>query len=744
MAKRKKKANRKGKTGGSKVRNVPQKKKVSPAYSERSTSHFWKRDVGISPAEHKYLKLGGLILFLVMALLSVRVGLNGDDDVQANYSSELPSFYSSFGQDTSSFNSGPEIKYYGAVFEILTGVTNQLLGFEQSEPRYFKVRHIWNAFFGALAIYFLLLFVAEIAGFQAALLAAFLSFFTMRFLGHSLFNPKDIPFAAGYMMSVFYIYRLLKDLPKPTRGTWLGLSLGIALCIGVRIGGILVIAYTGLFLALYFLFKYKFAGLTKRSNTLKKFALAFAVPSLAGLLISLLFWPYGLINPIKNIPAAFKAFDQFQYAIKVLFDGGMVWSKDIPLNYILTWITITVPIFSLLGALLFLVFSRGIFRRFNPWAISLAAFAFAFPIVYVVIKNSILYDGWRHFLFTYPPALVLITLGWKYLLDKFKEKKLIQYAIWGLLGLTSIDSIIFLLRNSEFPYTYFNPLVGGINGAMGDYELDYWGASVKQAVEWMEEEGIISEDMTDTVTIASNFSHALIVYTNKFKGKVRPQYVRWRQRYDKKWDYSIFVNRFVDGTYLRGGFWPTDKTIHAIRANGAPIAIIEKDHPAGYAYLGSEAIRKKQWDEAIDYYQRELQTYPNNELALIGVGMAYLNKNQPQNAKLPLDRALEITPESQNALNFAGYYHFVMGNQARAKELFTKAGTLHSTNATAFFYLGRMEAQAQNYVKALEHVNDCISANGRFKECYQLAVDVYTQMGDAPRANAYREALQKL
>ncbi len=720
------------------------KKKASKKLFERTDQHLWQRDIGLTNLQHRYLRLGALALFLVMALLSIRVGLNGDDDVQANYSSELPSFYTSFGQDTSSFNSGPEIKYYGAVFEILTGLTNAALGFDQTEPRYYKVRHVWNAAFGAATIYFLALFVGEIAGFHAALLAAFLAFFTMRFLGHSFFNPKDIPFAMGYMMSVYYIYRTLKEMPQPSKWTYLGLILGIALCIGVRIGGILVIAYLGLFMGLYFLWKYGFQGLLKRKPTVGKYAKILGLCSLGGIALSLLFWPYGLVNPFRNIPAAFKAFDQFQYAIKVLFDGEMVWSKEIPLNYIVTWIGVTLPIFSLLGLVLFTVFSRGIFRRYNPWAVSLAIFAFAFPIVYVVVKNSVLYDGWRHFLFTYSPALVLVTLGWHYLIEKFSSKRNLQYAVYGLLAISSIDSVLFLVRNSAYPYTYFNPLVAGINGAHGLYELDYWGASVKQAVEWMEKEGILRDDMQDTVIIASNFSHALQVYTNKYDGKVKPVYVRWRQRHDKDWDYSVFVNRFVDGSYLRGGYWPTEKSIHTIKANGVPIAMIEKEDPQKLAFLGSEAIRKKQWQEAITYYQRELEKYPNNELALIGVGMAYLNLNIPQSAKLPLDRAIEITPESQNALNFLGYYHFVTGDYPRANEVFGKAGELHSTNATAFFYLGRIALLSQNYSEAIDHVESCISANGRFKECYQLGVDVYQRMGDQARAKAFQDALNQL
>jgi tetratricopeptide (TPR) repeat protein len=374
----------------------------------------------------------------------------------------------------------------------------------------------------------------------------------------------------------------------------------------------------------------------------------------------------------------------------------------------------------------------------------LAAFAFVFPIVYVLASGSILYDGWRHFLFTYAPLVLLITIAWQYFIDKYRVYPKWKYLGWGLLALCMVDSAVFLVRNSAFPYVYFNPLAGGVKGAYGDYELDYWGASVKQSVEALEREGIISENMTDTVTIASNFSHALQVYVKKFNGKVKVNYVRWRQRYDRPWDYGIFINRFVDGSYLKAGFWPTSKTVHTIKANGVIISLIEKDGIDSPAYLGTTAVSQQNWDEAITQLTIESQNHPDNEMAWIGLGMAHLNRNQLPQAKIALDRAIAIVPDNQNALNFLGYYHFTVGNLNEAKPIFTKAGKLHQTNATAFYYLGRIELMQQNPSAALEQVQACLTANGNFPNCYQLAAEAYQAMGDQANAQRYSEAFNKL
>ena len=52
----------------------------------------------------------------------------------------------------------------------------------------------------------------DFPGWLAGLLALLMIFLTPSFLGHSLMNPKDIPFATGYIMSLFFTYRLLKFL----------------------------------------------------------------------------------------------------------------------------------------------------------------------------------------------------------------------------------------------------------------------------------------------------------------------------------------------------------------------------------------------------------------------------------------------------------------------------------------------------------------------------------------------------
>ncbi len=698
--------------------------------------------------KHKELRIATLTIFLVLGLLSLllstQVGLNGDEDVQVQYSADLLKFYGSFGEDTSAFKSikGDQIRYYGGAYEIPVAVINKILGFDVDHSGNFIVRHLMSMLFGLLAIFFTMLLARDIGGWRCALLVVCFAFASPRLIGHSMINPKDVPFAAGYIMMIYYSWQLLKKLPEINWKEIFLLALSIGIVVGVRInGGILVIVYLFFFLGIHFISKEGLRSLTS-IKTLRPYLVGFLVPSLSGLVIGLLFWPYGLSNPFAHIPEAMDAFSNFYVAIKVLFDGSMVWSHEIPVRYVGTWILFTIPLFIPAGLLLFFGFLRSHFRYYSRFSILLLLFTFLFPLVYVLVSGSVLYDGWRHFTFTYPSLLVLVALSWNYLIEKFESQKQWSFITYGVIGILIFEPLFFQIRNTPFMYTYFNPVSGGIKKAFGKYELDYWGTSVKQAFDWMEEEGIISQDMDDTVYIASNFTYALAQYAKEYDGLVVPRYVRWRQRYDRQWDYGIFVNRFVDASFLRGGHWPTDKSIHEIKVNSVPIAIIVKEDESQDAFYGSEAIRQKEWTKAIEHLLAETQRHPNNEISFTELGMAYLNMGQTEKALAPLQRALEIVPENQNALNFTGYYYYVSDDLVRARTHLAKAVEFHQTNTFAMYYLALIDFRNKHFSQALETIDDCIRVGSNI-ECYNLGAQIYQAMGDETNARRYMDAYRR-
>lgn len=703
-----------------------------------------------SPNDDKLKKifwgLSGLIA-LITLILAVNSGINGDDSFQNAYSDKIVDFYTTMGQDTAAFYhpKGP-IQYYGGVFELPAGIINQTLGYETTDTAYHNVRHFLNALFGILAMIFVGLMAKEMAGWRAGIIALILIFLSPRFLGHSLMNPKDIPFAAGVTVSLYFMMRFLRQLPKPETRTLIGLAAGIGIAFGARAGGLIVIAYLGMFTGLAFILKYGFAAIFSNIKMVGQYALYAIIPTAAGLIFGILVWPYAIVDPLNHIPESLSGLTKYAINIRMLFGGEMIYGKDVPVYYLPLWIFKTVPLYIHLGLLVLLAFSIELFKRYTSLFIFLGLFTFLFPILYVIAQQSTLYDGWRHLIFSYTPMVALVAVAWNYVLEKFEGNKGITYATIAILTLTALEPAFFIAKNHDYPYVYFNPISGGMSGAYGEYETDYWGVSMKQGIEWLEKDGIVGESMTDTVTIVSNFSYQLDKYlrNKKYKGKVRTRYIRFRQRYDKDWDYGLFLSRFVRGSHIEQGTWPPkDKTIHTIDANGIPLLAILKEEERNAAQ-GIKAAKKRDYVTAIAFMEKEAQKNPSNEIAWTTLANAYLSTNQMDKVEAAAQQAIALEPENLQAHNTLGLFYLRTNKVEQGVTVFRKTLEFEPKNALAYYYIASVQMNRNQLRDALETAKESIKANSKFKEGYRLVGDIYEKLGDAEMAKRYREAIGKI
>lgn len=689
--------------------------------------------------------LSGLILILTIAF-SQMSGINGDDKMQNEYEQKLIKYYATMGQDTGALNlPKTKMQYYGGVFEVLSGVTNRIVGNDGPEDLgYHKVRHVWTAIFGVAAMVFTGLLAGSIGGWLTGILALLFIFLTPSFLGHSLMNPKDIPFATGFIMSIYFTYLLLRQLPQVKRSTYIGLGIALGISLGVRAGGLINFAILGFFMGLHFLSNYGFGGIFSNGKALWKYLKAFLIPAIIGYIIAVIFWPYAMQSPIKNVLKSLSELTDYGVNIRLLFNGEMVFAQSLPTDYLPRWVLVTVPLFVLLGWLLNLGFLKGLFQKYNPLGLLLVAFAFLFPFVYVIYKGSTVYDGWRHMLFPYTAGVVFAALPFGYIIQKYYQKLPVRYGMTALMIALAIHPTMFIANNPAYPYVYFNPLVGGIQGANGKWENDYWGVSVKQGVEWLEEKGILKPGMKDTVTIASNFYYQLDKYIRpKYGNNVKLVYVKYRQRYDFPWDYALFINRFIDASYLQKGSFPPKSTIHTIDADKVPLLVILQDK-THYASNGALALKKQNWSEAIAQFEKAIAEDPKNEVALASVANAYLAVNQLEKVKEYVDKCLAIDPDNTSAWNYMGMYYLNLKNYDKSTEAFKKAVDVASNNAIAYYYLALIEQQKSNLQGAVDYAIKCIEANQQFAPGYQLLSQLYTQAGDTDKAQQILNMMPKV
>lgn len=681
---------------------------------------------------------------LIMLGLSLGSGINADDKFQVDYSQKLVSYYSTFGADSIALNI-PEgnMHLYGGFFEVVTGFANKAFGLQPSDLGYHQVRHAGSAALGWVAILCAALLAALIAGWRAGIITLIIMLLSPRFVGDSMMNPKDIPFAAGYIMAIYNMAAALQRLPEVRRWNMIGLVVGLGISLGIRAGGLLSFAILLLFTGLHFLLKN--GGLRAFGNTasLKKYALIAVGTAVGGYLFAMLFWPYALQNPLKNPFVALSKFADLEVKIRVLFEGVNQMSDKTPWYYPVKWIVYTIPLAALIGFAGSIVLLPRLLKRYQPLWILLVFFTAIFPVFYVIYKNSIIHDGWRHLTFAYPSIAVAAGLCWNEIAAFFSEKKYLQWAVYGGLALTLADAGAFIATNPQMPYVYFNPVIGGTQGAYGKFETDYWGVSVRQGIEWMEQQGILKPDMPEMVVIATNMYYSAKQLTAKYGDKVKIKYLKWEKRCDDAWDYALYPTRFLSGSTLQNGFWPPDNAVHLVTAGGAPILAVLKDNGKNCA-LGMAASKLGDWPTAISKLQAELSNVPDNDLAWTSLAQAYMSSNQLEEAKAAAEKAISISPDDTQANNTLGIYWMNKNDIPKAKAQFESALKKEPSNPAAWYYLAVIARGNRDNQLALNNLMKSIQIAPSFKAAYELSAQIYEEQGNTAAAQQFRAALGQM
>ena len=418
-------------------------------------------------------------VLLGLVLLTFRdYGVTWDEDMHFAYGYKVLAYYVSLGRDRSYLDL-MNLHTYGAAFDLLTAALARI-----SPIGAWETRHLVDALIGLAGIAGTWRLGRVLGGGRAGFLAALLLALTPNFYGAMFNNPKDIPFAVALIWAVYYIVRLVPDLPRPPIATALKLGLAIGLAIGVRVGGLLAICYLGLGLTSFLALRRD--GLAPRLRDAATMMLRIVLPALAVAFPLMLFlWPWTQLDPIGNVWAALREFSHHDFPYKTLYDGAYYPATDLPWSYLPVYLVLKLPELTLLSLAAAAVLAARHARRSVPvpclvqWG--LVAVAALFPIAFAVAEHAVLFDGMRHFLFVLPPLAVIAGAG----LDRaFTSLPQGNWRRAGAVGVTSWLVVHVGIMVSLHPdqYIYYNALAGGVPGAAGRFKLDYWAASYREDV----------------------------------------------------------------------------------------------------------------------------------------------------------------------------------------------------------------------------------------------------------------------
>jgi hypothetical protein len=440
--------------------------------------------------------LGLGALAVVMIATARDYGLTWDEEFHRIYGDYVIAWFTSGFRDRSALQFA-NLYLYGGFFDVLAQLFARL-----SPGGVYEDRHLVNIVFGLIACAGAFRLAARIAGPRAGFLALALCATTPMFYGHAFNNPKDIPFAAMFIWTLALIVESAGALPRLDRRAIAKLAVAAGLTLGIRSGGVFILGYIGLFwaVALFLHARHARPPREELKRQIRDAALAFAAVLAVAWVLMIAFWPYAQVNPIENPIIAIRNARRFDFADDNLFNGSMVNAQRTPASYIPTWFAIQLPetyfVCWIAGLSVFLLRKLSLVpkppclptRTHLPLplhlhlpTLSFLLFAALFPVAAAILLRSTLYDAVRHFLFIIPPLAVLSALALDAALDLPVLRRPAMIAALLAAGLTMREMV------ALHPYetVFFNRIIGGLPGANGRFETDYWGNSYRAATEWV-------------------------------------------------------------------------------------------------------------------------------------------------------------------------------------------------------------------------------------------------------------------
>ena len=587
-----------------------------------------------------------LSLFIILPLMSLKVGIPSDEPIDIAYGKASLKFYSSFGNDTSFANivayenkKFPFQKYYGASFEAGSVFISNVL----STP-IFKTRHVLSALCGAVVILFTVLIAAELSGWFSAFIAVVLLIASPTLIGNSLFNSKDIPLAMGFAIAFYFFIRILKSLPILPLKNCIGAAIGITIAISIRMAGLLLIPYLIAFLLIFFSDKDEIRKSVFSSvNNSLKFIFTLLLISVSGSFVGFLFYPNFYLHGFSHVIQSMDLVKSFPVKIIMLFRGELIYAHEIPWNYLLICMGNTFPLTVLAGLLIYCISQKNILTKTPDWKNFILIYSSLFILVYTIAAHPLMYNGWRHVLFIYPVLIVSASIGYSWFFNRIKLLALrivVIFIFFGFIGKT----VFWMYDNHPYEYAYFNEINGGIKGANGYYETDYQQLGASASFNWLVNSKEFLKDTTSNKIIQTNniaLKYADLNLTDSIQFE-EASFIRLTFR---PMNYAIISSMFIEKNLVQN-FYPPSGAIHIEKIDGVPVSCVVKSKnnfiPTGIKYFNEKNI-----DSAAVYLLKGYNSDPDNFRIWPLLGHCYDQNGDFEKALLLMKKYKSVFPDDE-------------------------------------------------------------------------------------------------
>ncbi len=383
-------------------------------------------------------------------------------------------------------------------------------------------------------------------------LVTLLFWFTPRIFAESHYNNKDIVLLS---MTIAILYLGFRVLINPSIS-----NIVIYACLGafatnIKIIGAWIFGVSGIYILFYYVF-------TKQFDKRLLYKIILCIVIYIGIFI--LITPASWDNLVEFVLYLLGyAVNYSRWNNYVLFNGKLIHHTytGMPRKYLVMMVLLTTPvvllIFMLVGMIILL---RNVVKKHlgNMWLkegyMLTIILIGAVPFTFAVLKATPLYNGWRHFYFTYASMIIIVAYACDFFYQCMKKSRKTMFQGIGIAYVLILASGI--IANYPQEHSYYNVLAG--KGVEQQYELDYWSLSAKHALE------IINEKRKDETAKVAVFNlptfwgvdlNNLVTNNDRDKLEVMSELEKWQEAdyvvvnttyatiYNKE-DYSILTDTY--------------------------------------------------------------------------------------------------------------------------------------------------------------------------------------------------------
>lgn len=420
-----------------------------------------------------------LVVLLVSVVATFRdYGITHDELVQHTYGKMLWDFYLSGFADRAVFDY-IDLYRYGGLFDLAATALAPHLPLAE-----YDTRHLLSALCGIAGIAGAGRLATLLAGPRAGFFAVSMLALTASYYGAMFNNTKDIPFAAGMIWTLYYAARVIAVLPQP--GLVLALKFGAAfgLTIGIRVGVMMIPVYLFAGVAVWAWERARHEDVAVVARHIWRAAIGLLPGAVLAYAIMAFAWPWAVLQPLNPI-RALAFFSRHPAVLDSKLFGIHIVSSHTPWYYIPGYLLVKLPELTLilfavgLASIAVRIARRSDVERAQTVVVALAVVV---PLILFVLFRPTVFNGMRHFFFLVPPMTVMAALAADDLWRALRARGRLWLAAFAALlagaGSMQARTIAALHPNQ---YVYYNSIAGGLAGAQGRFEMDYWSNSIREA-----------------------------------------------------------------------------------------------------------------------------------------------------------------------------------------------------------------------------------------------------------------------